>query len=63
MAAGLAAELRESLGVQASLVPGSGGIYQVHLDGELVFDKKVEGRYPILGEVTARIRELRPELE
>jgi len=63
MAAGLAAELRESLKIDATLVRGTGGIFQVHVDGALVFDKKAKGRYPILGEVTGLIRDLRPELE
>lgn len=58
MAAGLAAELRESLGIEAALVKGSGGIYQVHLDGKLLFDKKTMGRYPILGEVSSQIKEM-----
>ncbi len=62
MAAGLAAELRESLKVDATLVPGRGGIFQVHLDGQIIFDKKTVGRYPILGEMTKAIRDLRPEL-
>jgi selenoprotein W-related protein len=28
------------------VVPGKGGIFDVHLDGELVFTKKMIGRYP-----------------
>jgi selenoprotein W-related protein len=28
------------------LVPGTGGIFDVHVDGELVFTKAMLGRYP-----------------
>ena len=28
------------------LVTGAGGIFDVHVDGELVFEKKMIGRYP-----------------
>ena len=28
------------------LVPGTGGIFDVHVDGDLVFTKKMLGRYP-----------------
>jgi len=56
MAAGLAAELRESFGVDAELVPGSGGVFVVRLDGKVVFDKKSVGRFPVLGEVSKVIK-------
>ena len=28
------------------VVTGTGGIFDVHVDGELVFEKKMIGRYP-----------------
>jgi selenoprotein W-related protein len=28
------------------IVPGTGGIFDVHLDGELIFTKGMLGRYP-----------------
>ena len=39
------------------LVPGSGGIFDVHLDDELVFYKKMIGRYPQPDDVLPLIRE------
>lgn len=33
------------------LVPGTGGIFDVHVDGELVFTKKMLGRYPDAADV------------
>ena len=61
-AAGLAAELKHSLNIDAQLVQGKGGIYVVELDGSVIFNKTTIGRYPILGEVTKIIRDLHPEL-
>ena len=31
------------------VVPGTGGIFDVHVDGDLVFTKKMLGRYPDRG--------------
>ena len=61
MAAGLAAELEQAFGVRPRLVEGSGGVYQVRLDGRVIFDKRDAGRFPVLGEVSELIREARPE--
>ncbi len=32
-------------------MPGTGGIFDVHVDGELVFTKSMLGRYPDPGDV------------
>jgi predicted Rdx family selenoprotein len=61
MAAGLAAELKVAFKIDSKLIKGGGGIFQVHLDGDLVFDKKSTGRFPILGEVSQKVSDLKPE--
>ncbi len=38
------------------VVPGDGGIFDVHVDGELVFTKKMLGRYPDPDDVVPLIR-------
>lgn len=38
------------------VVPGSGGIFDVHVDGELVFEKKMLGRYPEPDDVVPLLR-------
>ena len=48
-AVGLAAQILEEYeerigGVE--LVTGVGGVFDVHVDGDLVFEKKMIGRYP-----------------
>jgi selenoprotein W-related protein len=62
MAAGLAAELKNALGIEAKLVPGSGGIFDVACDGRVVYSKHETGRFPDPGEVATALRELHPEL-
>ena len=59
-AAGLVARvLAEWEGVIESLevVPSSGGIFDVHLDGELVFTKSMLGSYPQPEDVLPLLRE------
>ena len=53
MAAGLAAELQEAVGVKAKLVPERDGIFDVFVDECLVFSKSESGRFPEPGEITA----------
>ncbi len=40
------------------MVPGTGGIFDVHVDGELVFTKSMLGRYPQPDEVVPLVRAL-----
>ena len=53
-------EHERAIGV-LEVVPGKGGIFDVHVDGELVFTKSMLGRYPqpddvmpLLDEILAR---------
>jgi len=39
------------------VVPGTGGIFDVHVDGELVFAKSMLGRYPEPDDVVPLLRE------
>lgn len=39
------------------VVPGKGGIFDVHVDGELVFTKSMLGRYPQPDDVIPHILE------
>ena len=39
------------------IVPGKGGIFDVHVDGELVFTKSMIGRYPQPDDVVPLLRE------
>ncbi len=41
---------------QIVLIPGGGGVFDVRLDGELVFSKHETGRFPNLGEIADAVR-------
>jgi len=51
MAASLADELREAFDVEATLIPGSNGIFDVIVGGRLTFSKFNTGRFPDPGEI------------
>ncbi|MBS1721902.1 MAG: Rdx family protein [Armatimonadetes bacterium] len=42
---------------EVTLVPGSGGVFDVSLDGVLVFSKKAMGRHAEPGEILRLIQE------
>ena len=39
------------------VVPGANGIFDVHVDGELVFTKSMLGRYPEPEDVTPLVKD------
>jgi selenoprotein W-related protein len=45
------------LGLESQLVRGSGGIFEVSVDGEPIFSKKEEGRFPSEKEIIDKLRE------
>ena len=53
----------ERLG-EVALVPGGGGIFEVRLDGELLFSRKAAGRFPETKEIKQMLRDrIAPELD
>lgn len=42
---------------EVALVPAGGGIFEVRLDGELIWSKKQQGRYPEAKELKQMIRD------
>ncbi|MEO5632636.1 Rdx family protein [Gaiella sp.] len=59
-AAGLAVRILEEMEHELGsieVVTGTGGIFDVHLDGELVFTKSMLGRYPQPEDVLPLLRE------
>ncbi|MEK7322037.1 MAG: SelT/SelW/SelH family protein [Pseudomonadota bacterium] len=45
-------ELRE-----VALVPGTGGIFDVRVEGETLWSRRVEGRFPEMKELKQRVRD------
>ncbi|MFQ5666741.1 MAG: SelT/SelW/SelH family protein [Candidatus Binatia bacterium] len=57
-ATSLAASLKERFGVEAELVRGKDGVFDVRVDGRLVFSKHELNRFPEPGEVESAIARL-----
>jgi selenoprotein W-related protein len=55
----LAASLQERFGVEAELIRGKDGVFDVRVDGRLVFSKHQAHRFPDPGEVEQAIEALR----
>ena len=59
-ASSLEAELKSKFpGVETKLISSGGGVYEIILDGELIFSKKTLGRFPDDGEVVTLIKQAR----
>ena len=58
-ASGLAARIEEKFAVVPTLIEASGGVFEVTVDGDLIFSKKQEDRFPeddeIMGPLAARM--------
>jgi selenoprotein W-related protein len=52
--------LKQAFGVDSKMIPGSGGIFDVVVDGEKVFSKHSVGRFPDPGEVTRLLERRTP---
>lgn len=46
----------EDLG-EVALVPGKGGVFEIHLDGQLLFSRAIEQRFPEAAELKQRVRD------
>ena len=42
---------------QAALVPGTGGVFEVRVDGETVWSREERGRFPELKELKQLVRD------
>ena len=42
----MAAALKDQFNIESKLIEGSGGVFEVRVDGDLVFSKKIAGRFP-----------------
>ncbi len=55
-AAGLAEALNKQFNVESKLIEGAGGVFEVRVDGSLVWSKKDTGRFPEQRELAEKIR-------
>lgn len=60
-AAWLAQELLSTFGpdlAEVTLVPGTGGIFEIRCDGDLLWERKRDGGFPEVAELKRRLRDL-----
>ena len=55
-ASSLGDELKKNLGAEIDLVAGSNGIFDVSLDGNLIYSKFEQGHYPTADEIIKLIK-------
>lgn len=53
----MAASIKQTFAIDAELIEGSHGIFDVKLDGELIYSKDQTGRFPENEEITDLIQE------
>jgi selT/selW/selH-like putative selenoprotein len=52
----LAAAIKAETGIEAELIRGGGGVFDVTVDGERIFSKQSRGRFPEAHEILDRLR-------
>lgn len=57
-AVGLASHLKAALGVPVELKKGSGGAFEITVDGKVAFSKMETGRFPTEQEVVDELEDL-----
>ncbi len=55
-ASSLAAAIKNEISVETKLIKGDNGIFDVEVDGKMIFSKHKEGRFPDEDEVLAQLR-------
>ena len=58
--AGMAQEVLSTFGLEmgeVTLVPGTGGIFEIHLDGELIWERKRDGGFPDVKTLKQMVRD------
>ena len=49
----MSAEIEETSGEKVTLVGGSGGIFEIRQDGDVIWKKERSGHFPLPGEAAA----------
>jgi selenoprotein W-related protein len=57
-AAGLAEDLKKEFGVECEMIEGRGGVFDVKVNGELVYSKHETGEFPEHAPLIRRIKQL-----
>ena len=49
--------MKRELGLESELVRSGGGVFEIEIDGDLIFSKRKSGRFPEDGEIVKLLRE------
>lgn len=52
----MAATILAEVGIEAELIRGGGGVFDVTVDDERIFSKQAQGRFPEPDEILERLR-------
>ncbi len=52
----MADEIKKQVGAESELIAGGGGIFDVKVDGKLIYSKKKTGRFPEPDEVIDQLK-------
>ena len=55
----MAAAVEDRFHIKPKLIEGSGGVFEVAVDGKLIFSKKKEGRFPENDEILKSLTALK----
>lgn len=55
----MASDLKKRLGVESKLIPGGGGVFDVSVDGKVIFSKKAVGRFPETQEILGAMQDIK----
>ena len=58
----LANAIKVKFGIEPECIEGGGGIFDVRLDGKLIYSRHQTGRFPEHGEVLSAIARLSPKM-
>ena len=48
--------MKKEFGAEVELIPGSGGVFTVRVDGKQIYSKHETGRFPRDGEIVGLLR-------
>ena len=51
----MAAAIKQELGLDVTLIPGGGGIFDVEVNGHRIYCKRETGRFPTHEEILAKL--------
>ena len=52
--------MKETFGIEAELIRGDRGVFDVEADGEVIFSKHMEDRFPTDAEIIEQLRSKAP---